>query len=141
MPEESLKHFYGYGPHRCKRGHSYKIKFNTNRAGVTSGYIKICRRCSREEVRLLTQQGNKLVSVKSGDYEVKVNGLKPDSVFRDESRETIRQTASDVMNDEMMKAVGGSKAEYGEPLTTRQTVSGDDKSQGIDEQFEKRTDY
>lgn len=68
LSEESVvKHFYNFGDHRCKRGHSYRIKFEENKEGITSGYIKVCRRCGKDEVRELGHHGNRVVSSRSED--------------------------------------------------------------------------
>lgn len=34
--------------HRCLRGHSFRIKFETSKGRVVS-YFKICRRCNHNE--------------------------------------------------------------------------------------------
>lgn len=60
---ETVQHIHNYGPHRCKRGHSFRVHFDINKEGLTSGYLKVCRRCGHDEQRELTRSGNKVVRI------------------------------------------------------------------------------
>lgn len=64
MEESVIKHQYGYGPHKCMRGHQYKVKFQTDTSGRVSGYFKVCQRCGKDEQRSLSAQGNRVISEK-----------------------------------------------------------------------------
>lgn len=65
MEESVIKHVHDYGPHKCTRGHSYKIKFQTNKQGLTSGYLKVCQRCGKDEQREFNRSGNQVIRMES----------------------------------------------------------------------------